>query len=447
MRPPETLTPALQELLENVDAERDEFHALGEFDGETLERLRTAFLPERISDTLNIEGIRTNPRVTLAVLDGMTLSETDRYAETEIRNSINAHEEIERLVKAGEPITPAMIKSLNFKIEKDLIASAGEFRTKNVEISGAQVRPPQYQLIESRIVELCKANEFYASLHPIVRAAWIHREFAEIHPFEDGNGRTARLLQDHVMAAAGYLPVGIPAFRRQEYYDVLQQADFGDLEPLVFMIANSELTALTKARRVVKDPKTRVAAIQRILRGRERVASRARELEYDIWHRRVEELVDEANVWAADLNREANGATLMRVKVWDPLALEDWQEIKERGIIRASWIATLHFGEPGKKWFSILLAAKRLDKMPMAIGAGHLGANVGLQCVVADGNSRYHFTGPFDEFIKLRAIGISEQGFDAFTVTTTAIQKERRSAAQVLESLVEQAAVKAGWTI
>lgn len=448
MRPPQSVTPALQELLDNVDAERDEFLGLGEFDDEVRERLRRAFLPDFISDTLNIEGIQANPRVTLAVLDGMALAESDKYVEAEVRNVIDAHGLLERGVAEGRTVSKDLICGLNYEIEKDLLPGAGELRKHDVQISGAQVVPPPHATLDARVTELCLTLEQCADCHPIVRAAWVHRELAEIHPFEDGNGRTARLLQDFVLASAGYLPVGIPAFRRQEYYDALQQADFNDLEPLVSMIANSELTALTKARRVVRDPGVRKAAIARVLKGRETATHRTRAREHEIWRRRVEELIAEARAWAEDLSEGADGARLMRVKVWDPLPYDSWLEIRERGYARNSWVATLSFSEPKVRGFSLLLAAKRLDKINQlrSAAAGPAAERVGLQVLTANVGEKWDFSAPGDPYMTFVGIGVSDAGFDSYIESEGEVRSSRMTATEILEQLFTQAAVKAGWS-
>lgn len=71
----------LDDLLTDVDKEIAKFKDLGEFPPEVVAEIQRAFLPERISDTLNIEGVRVNPRVTRAILEGLGLSESDRYTE------------------------------------------------------------------------------------------------------------------------------------------------------------------------------------------------------------------------------------------------------------------------------------------------------------------------------------------------------------------------------
>ncbi|MGH3609855.1 MAG: Fic family protein, partial [Pseudonocardiaceae bacterium] len=68
---------------------------------------------------------------------------------------------------------------------------------------------------------------------PAVLAAWVHHRFTQIHPFRDGNGRVARLLATLVFIRAEWLPLVVRRDDRVRYLDALQEADNGDLLPLV----------------------------------------------------------------------------------------------------------------------------------------------------------------------------------------------------------------------
>lgn len=61
---------------------------------------------------------------------------------------------------------------------------------------------------------------------------WLHAEIVRIHPFEDGNGRTSRLIANHILVRHGLLPVAIEAVK-QEYTDALNlYFREKDLQPL-----------------------------------------------------------------------------------------------------------------------------------------------------------------------------------------------------------------------
>jgi Fic family protein len=76
-----------------------------------------------------------------------------------------------------------------------------------------------------------------ADLHPVERAALAHFRLVHIHPFVDGNGRTARLLMNLILIREGYPPAVIRRERRPEYYDALGRAHEGDTNPFLALVA------------------------------------------------------------------------------------------------------------------------------------------------------------------------------------------------------------------
>lgn len=68
-------------------------------------------------------------------------------------------------------------------------------------------------------------------IDPIVLAALFHYRFVRIHPFDDGNGRMARVLMNFILMKFGFPPAVITHEDRQRYYQVLQMADGDNLQP------------------------------------------------------------------------------------------------------------------------------------------------------------------------------------------------------------------------
>lgn len=82
---------------------------------------------------------------------------------------------------------------------------------------------------------------------PEVEAAWLHHRFAQIHPFQDGNGRVARALATLVMIRAAWFPLVVTDGGRAEYIDALEAADEGDLAPLVQLFTEIQWRAFEGA--------------------------------------------------------------------------------------------------------------------------------------------------------------------------------------------------------
>lgn len=87
----------------------------------------------------------------------------------------------------------------------------------------------------------------YQDEDPLIQAAWLHHRFTQIHPYQDGNGRLARVLITFVLLRHELLPVVIDRDIRVEYLDALRRADDGDLGSLVSILASKEKTAILQA--------------------------------------------------------------------------------------------------------------------------------------------------------------------------------------------------------
>jgi len=82
-------------------------------------------------------------------------------------------------------------------------------------------------------------NEQKSELHPLICAAVLHHEFVAIHPFDDGNGRTTRILMNLSLMKSGYPLLVVPVDDRDEYYDSLMKADKGDYRQLVNFLGHN----------------------------------------------------------------------------------------------------------------------------------------------------------------------------------------------------------------
>jgi Fic family protein len=83
------------------------------------------------------------------------------------------------------------------------------------------------------------------TLHPVERAALAHHRLVAVHPFIDGNGRTARLVMNLLLLRDGYPPTIIMRANRSQYYRVLAQADRENESPLVNFVGRAVERSLT----------------------------------------------------------------------------------------------------------------------------------------------------------------------------------------------------------
>ncbi|MGJ8454512.1 Fic family protein [Pseudothermotoga sp. U03pept] len=106
----------------------------------------------------------------------------------------------------------------------------GNFRYGPIKITGAKIKPPEYDV--SDWVKLwLKYVEYAYQNHPVQEAtARAHVLFESIHPFEDGNGRIGRILMNTFLIYFGYLNIvikGVEDEERKEYIKALESAERG----------------------------------------------------------------------------------------------------------------------------------------------------------------------------------------------------------------------------
>jgi Fic family protein len=104
--------------------------------------------------------------------------------------------------------------------------NAGKLRNVKVFITGSEYVPPFPEKLpqELKKLESWMKSAGALSLDPIVFAAELHRKLVTIHPFIDGNGRTARLAMNVILIQRGYIPVIIPPILRNEYITILSMS-------------------------------------------------------------------------------------------------------------------------------------------------------------------------------------------------------------------------------
>lgn len=187
-----------------------------------------------------IEGNRTT--VVGAAIDSL---ESDKPAENEdfqeLRNIRAAIEFVEETIGAEDPqpITSAFVRELQKIITKGLTRDGsktpGAWRTEPVKILQSSHTPPEHLEVPALMQELCNyIEQDDSSKLDIIKIATAHHRFTAIHPFDNGNGRTARLLTYAMLVKLRLIdkskrtllnPSAIFCINRQQYYDMLSQAD------------------------------------------------------------------------------------------------------------------------------------------------------------------------------------------------------------------------------
>lgn len=187
-----------------------------------------------------IEGNTLTLKETKVALEGITIGGKTLREHCEAINHREAILYVEELSAAGELLNERDIKSLHQLVLKNIDdQNAGAYRNHNVIIAGAEHRPPDFLQVQDLMAEFVAWYQSAAlNLHPMERAARVHSELVKIHPFADGNGRTARLLMNLELLKAGFPAAVLPVNRRLEYYQALDTAHCqGDYQPFLALIS------------------------------------------------------------------------------------------------------------------------------------------------------------------------------------------------------------------
>jgi Fic family protein len=204
--------------------------ALRPLSPESVVSLAAAWDVRMVHESNAIEGNSLTLRETELVLSkGVTVSGKPLKDHLEAVNLAKAWETVKELAKPGASLTERGLLDLHRIVLTRVEDSfAGSYRTGSVRIAGSSDVPPNPVKVPELMAELFA--EISKIADPVERAAKLHHGIARIHPFADGNGRTARLAMNFVLISAGYPPVSIPTELRLAYYSALEAADSGDYQ-------------------------------------------------------------------------------------------------------------------------------------------------------------------------------------------------------------------------
>ncbi len=169
------------------------------------------------------------------------------------------------LVKGERPLTENFIRELHTLLlkepyEVDAITPDGKPTKKLIKVGSYKATANHVKTKTSEIFYFATPEETPAKMfdllnwysqktkeenvNPILLAAEFHYRFIRIHPFDDGNGRTARILMNFILMQFGFPPVIIKTEDKANYFAALQMADAGNIEAFVNYIAQNLVRSL-----------------------------------------------------------------------------------------------------------------------------------------------------------------------------------------------------------
>ncbi len=232
-----------------LNAKLKQLSALRPISPVALEKIREQFQLEMTYNSNAIEGNSLTLKETFWVIqEGLTIKGKPLKDHLEAKNHQEALKFLYEMIdqKSKNTLSEYQIRQLHHLVVKESQSDiGGKYRDGQVMITGTDhVPPPAYEipLMMNDLVQWYRKNR--EKFHVVELAAILHHKLAYIHPFWDGNGRTARLVMNILILEAGYPLAVVLKNDRKRYYRVLGLADKGKYGPLSEFIAQAVLRSL-----------------------------------------------------------------------------------------------------------------------------------------------------------------------------------------------------------
>ncbi|TRX02218.1 Fic family protein [Flavobacterium gawalongense] len=169
------------------------------------------------------------------------------------------------VVKGDYPLNENFIRELHTLLlkgpyEVDAITSDGKPTKKRINVGRYKTSPNHVKTKTGEIFYFATPEETPSKMtdlinwyrekseqkdvNPIFLAAEFHYKFIRIHPFDDGNGRTARILMNFILMKFDYPPVIIKTEDKANYFAALQLADAGNIEAFIEYVSQNLVRSL-----------------------------------------------------------------------------------------------------------------------------------------------------------------------------------------------------------
>lgn len=209
-----------------------------------MEEIEKMFYIRYVYGTTAIEGFALSEEDTAKVLEtGLTPSNKPVMDVVAVNNYKNVKaflseykgDVTEKLIKEVHSLLMYGMKAPNGKE-----IPRGEYRDKEVSLVGLGFTPPPHEQIAPSMRYLIQEyhHGVQTRIHPIELAAIFHQKFEEIHPFQDGNGRTGREILNFMLMKNGYPKIYITPEERSAYIDALEKGNQLDHTSLINFIVH-----------------------------------------------------------------------------------------------------------------------------------------------------------------------------------------------------------------
>lgn len=240
----------MQSQLKKVESLKNELSQLSPLKSEDQKRLDKKFRLEFSYNSNHLEGntLTYGETELLILYDDTKGNHTLREFE-EMKSHDIAFLKINDWAKEDRELTETDIKELNKIILvrdfwKEAITEDNQPTRRKISVGNYKQYPNSVRLENGEMFDYASVTDtpilmkelmdWYKTdgknFHPVVLAALFHYKFVTIHPFDDGNGRIARLLLNYILLKNNFPPVVIKSNDKKNYLSALHKADLGDLE-------------------------------------------------------------------------------------------------------------------------------------------------------------------------------------------------------------------------
>lgn len=264
----------MEDLYQQIDAKHKELLSLTPISTTNEERLWKKFRLEWNYNSNHLEGNTLTYQETELMLI-FDQAPNGKHTVREIEE-MKAHDVVVLMIRqwasdAARLLTESDIRTLNEKLLvrpfwKEALTQDGQQTRRLIKVGEYKEFPNSVHLPTGEMFHYADPQEVPARMHalmewyrkasetdhPLWVAAKFHYDFVRIHPFDDGNGRLARLLMNYHLLRTDFPPAIIKSANKKSYLAALNRADVGDFEAFVQYIGEQLLWSLDLSIRAAK---------------------------------------------------------------------------------------------------------------------------------------------------------------------------------------------------
>lgn len=327
----------MPDILARLTAKKHELDALQPLSTVSQTNLSQWYAVELTYTSNALEGnTLSRAETALAVEKGLTSAGKTVREHLEAINHARAFSYIESLLQSSNTaFTERDLLELHRHIMTGIDdQNAGRYRSVPVRIAGSRVILPNPLKVSGLMTDFIRWLHTKSAMHPATLAAEAHFRLVTIHPFTDGNGRTARLLMNLLLMQAGYPPAIIRVQDRRSYLQSLEQAQLGgsidDYLRLIYEATERSLdiTLRTARSAVTKSTETQTKAGAPLMLRETSPDYNLERMTIGQLARETDEPVPTIRYWTKLGLLEAVGATAAGYQLYSPAAIGRAREIR-----------------------------------------------------------------------------------------------------------------------